>query len=223
MILSPELLVLLEQASAALRQELDYSLKPIQRIRIYKVFGSLAAEQAQRLRALLAIYAAQQVLPRWHESRPTDFRPEQLLNVALRVLHGTVPDKVALAKALAVAGVLREGNRSRIEVFFRGEPFTYRDYFVIDTALEAIVEVCGDSLFEKSAISEGTKDLDLDWWHKDTASRAAIAYAGAVSDPTGDPNKRREFWEWWLWEAIPLAWSKSISGHALPPLYPLPV
>jgi len=41
----------------------------------------------------------------------------------------------------------------------------------------------------------------------DSSFFAAAAYAGgAVWDSDSDSLKRREFWEWWLNEAVPMAW-----------------
>ncbi|MBC6454922.1 MAG: hypothetical protein GDA43_18390 [Hormoscilla sp. SP5CHS1] len=36
--------------------------------------------------------------------------------------------------------------------------------------------------------------------------RMAIAYSGSLWDPSNDASKRREFWEWWLDEAVKNAW-----------------
>ncbi|MBC6476866.1 MAG: hypothetical protein GDA56_02780 [Hormoscilla sp. GM7CHS1pb] len=36
--------------------------------------------------------------------------------------------------------------------------------------------------------------------------RIAIAYSGSQRDPSNDASKGREFWEWWLDEAVKNAW-----------------
>ena len=40
----------------------------------------------------------------------------------------------------------------------------------------------------------------------DTALWAATAYAGGIYQGKPDIIKRREFWTWWVHEAIPTAW-----------------
>jgi hypothetical protein len=54
-------------------------------------------------------------------------------------------------------------------------------------------------------------DDDGDWdegdGYRDAAGWGAYVMAGGtVDDPKADASKRREFWEWWLSEAIPAAW-----------------
>lgn len=48
--------------------------------------------------------------------------------------------------------------------------------------------------------------LDLDPYSRDATYWAAGAYAGGtVLQPASDPQRRREFWEWWLTTAVPSA------------------
>jgi len=48
-------------------------------------------------------------------------------------------------------------------------------------------------------------------WSIDTAARAAVAYAGSLTDDNADCDPRRleEFWAWWLTDAFPAAWAAS--------------
>ena len=48
--------------------------------------------------------------------------------------------------------------------------------------------------------------MDVDPYDHDSASYAAIAYSGGVAwEKDSDPQKRLEFWTWWLNYAVPAA------------------
>ena len=58
-------------------------------------------------------------------------------------------------------------------------------------------------------------DADIDPDDMDASFFAASVYAnGAVWNLESGPLLRREFWEWWLKQAVPLSWN-SISGASI--------
>src|SRR5262245_20545479 len=71
---------------------------PHERRMLYSAFGSWDTAFPQRVRAWLAVFAAQRALPVYHcnPSRfPDDDLPAQLIDTALQVLHGTAePQRV---------------------------------------------------------------------------------------------------------------------------------
>ncbi len=78
---------------------------------------------------------------------------------------------------------------------------------------EALYEVIGYSRFgfENLEDAHRVNSDSFPYLHdKAPAGFAFIAYAGTFSQGqyTFDPDQSREFWEWWLTEAIPAAWAQ---------------
>ncbi len=72
-------------------------------------------------------------------------------------------------------------------------------------AYTALCVVISDEDFDPVNID--FREQDLDPWTFDVAHHASVAYAGEVWAPTLDIHKNREFWTWWLDEAVPTAYS----------------
>lgn len=82
-----------------------------------------------------------------------------------------------------------------------------RAYYVCEAAFSALQEIIGRNFLAEAKGLECFNDDNLITAHRDSASSAVIAYAGgADTTMPGDPDKRQEFWEWWLNEAIPMAY-----------------
>ena len=72
----------------------------------------------------------------------------------------------------------------------------------------AVDTVLYDSDFESLGVSE--KILSPEDW--DASFYASIAHCGAATwEETGDNDKRKKFWVWYLNEAIPYAWDTEIA------------
>lgn len=87
----------------------------------------------------------------------------------------------------------------------------WREYFIKWGIQEALYEALTwrRYLFDIDSITEDTDDLTRAYNHeKAPAGKALLAYAGMFqkSNFHFDKNKLREFWKWWLAEAIPEAW-----------------
>jgi hypothetical protein len=74
-------------------------------------------------------------------------------------------------------------------------------------AVQAMSEVLGADPFHAVSLRNTATDAELDPTASDTARWAAAAYSGT------DKRRRGEFWQWWLCEAVPLAWN---SGAGTP-------
>lgn len=85
-----------------------------------------------------------------------------------------------------------------------------RAQMALQAALDAVENALGHPRFEfdgvDEIITEQTTEDNIDPWSSDAARDAAAAYAGPVWEPSSDREKRREFWTWWLREAVPAAW-----------------
>jgi|GEM_PF-980021 len=211
----------IEKALIALQIHPQQTLMPIERLAIYDAFGFRSNLQEQRVRAYLALITAQRVLPLWQVAFPSDDMPKRMLVLAEGVLRRTVDTEVA-AREMADAWYHHPQSGDSEEYVL------WHIYCAGEAALNAVSEALGknplaeriqdytsanhkDPIYIKDA--ETITDNDLVYGVADTASSAAIAYAGRIDggdgyliDSPSDPEKRREFWEWWLTEAIPQAW-----------------
>jgi hypothetical protein len=147
------------------------------------------------------------------QTLPDDFPfPGYLLEMAMTVLHRTsdaelvrVEHKLALYRdMLDNGGIESLGlNREAADAWL--------------AANEALFEALGSYRISREPepyeeIDEEA-DADIDPWSSDTARWAVNSYAGGGSDEDSNLAKRKEFWEWWLREAIPAAWK---AGYTRP-------
>lgn len=163
------------------------------------IWAALGArdEGGRRRRAILGIEAVGQVLPEWERVWPRDRMPHQLLAQAAAVLDGSA-DR---------ARALDDLNRA----------FTALDNLVISSrekipagvgygAARALATALDDEVFDPSTVRLERTDADVDPYEHDPGYLAAVVRAGGPPwDPDSSSTRRREFWEWWLREAVPAA------------------
>jgi hypothetical protein len=151
----------------------------------------------KRRRARLALVSAQHVHDVWRRRRSDDDLPGTALALAAGLLDdpdaaGEHSDDVGRLWAQVDAVPAEAGDRSWLLVGY--------------AAVAALRTALFDEAFSASLIDLEASDLELDPYTADAAFWAAGAYAsGPPMDPASDPDRRREFWEWWLTEAVPEA------------------
>jgi hypothetical protein len=225
----------IEDAYATLTKHPQHALLPIYRARVYAALGAVHYPEepldphAHRTRVTLDLLTVQRVLPIWQAQRPDFPWPQRLLEMAEGVLNGSVSMEAARAEADAVWALLEEGEdtyKGEVEeeaeedsngvseeeaaseiAKFKG--VSASALLVCDAAVETLFVASGLFQFDSPDFTEEMTDADVDPWSSDTAKWASTAYAGAVWDPSSDPVMRKEFWEWWLTEAVPRAWQAS--------------
>jgi len=130
---------------------------------------------------------------------------EQLLSLAEVALRDEVQREVvqkefeaAFAQLEALGTIRGEPSPEEISAFF---------------AVSAAVSALGNCSHKREPLFGRELDVDsanhdLDPYEYDTAGWAAVAYAHGYGnwDLPLDPEKSKEFWEWWLLEAIPQSW-----------------
>lgn len=197
----PELVKVIEQARTAVRDDVEHALKPYLRRQIYDAFA--LGSKAREVRARLEIMTARKTLPFWQEVWPENKLPHDLLQCATEVLEGVSRAELVTPKVSAAWLELEEiGAQSLGEVESQA-------FFAGQAALEAALHAIGEDRWKGIELSKEDEDADLDPWSSDTASWAAAAWAGPFWEGKSDANRRREFWLWWLSEAIPRAWQKT--------------
>ena len=201
MLLPSQVQQAIDRAAEAMMLHPAHALHPLYRRDIYTAFGPTNEMRCRLSRGWLAVITARHVLPLWQQAQPNDDLPEHLLDIAKGVLQGIVAARTAESQA----GEAWEWLEKRGQI---GEALTLdsKAFYAAEAAVEALFEVSGREPFDEVIIDQSTTDSDLDPWCSDSALYAAAAYAGPVWDATSDSEKRREFWEWWLGEAVPTAW-----------------
>jgi hypothetical protein len=183
------------------------ALLPYFRWTIYQALGPLNTLQTRFMRVRLALLSARKVQHVWQEEQPGDTQVQRLISLAQKVLRDEVLPEVGRAQAedasdrvAALAVESEEPGKTKVSI---------RAQSAMLAAIEALFEASGTYTFCTAYNHEGETDVDLDPWSSDAALYAAVALSGAVWNVAQDHDKRREFWEWWLLEAIPSLYSES--------------
>jgi hypothetical protein len=91
-------------------------------------------------------------------------------------------------------------------LLYKGEHFA--SIYVGFAAANTVTTALNDERFHPLNIEDHLLDDDLDPYQWDASFYAAGAYAGGFTWEEGSSVvRRREFWEWYLDEAVPLAWN----------------
>jgi hypothetical protein len=229
--------LLTKEALAIMRSDPQHNLPPIRRHEIYQVMNDATTINPPALnfiRGKLGLLTAQYVLPIWQNISPIWTYSEEEIkkwNLSLEEVEQfkNLPDDNVLPERLIdmIKGLL-EGTYSLDAVLLRIKEEHISDtvgtlvleFFEVrndlplvachacETAYSALHETLGYESLGKLPELEKYTDDDLPPHLCDSATYAVIAYAGGTRKEPVDLNKRREFWEWWLTEAIPMACSK---------------
>jgi len=190
---------IIERARQAVIGDPQHNLTPFYRGLIYSLFGPFDKEKSRFPLGKLAIIAVEKVLPIWENQWPTDKRPHDLLANAKHVLAGLISTKEGRLMAEAAFDQTAEWMGTLDEANGNKEPLAAS--IVLAAAVECLFEASGVHTF--SGINPAKTEADLDPWSTDTAGWAASSYAGPWYDSASDPKRRREFWDWWITEAVP--------------------
>jgi hypothetical protein len=189
---------IIEQALIAVRAHPQHDLELGYRQAIWAALEAPTdgTEEAKNIgrkrRLLLAILSAKHVLPIWEKMRPDDTIPHNLLTKAERSLFEKVE---SLLDDFSVFATYMN-NINYEPAVMAGESAA----MTLSTAL-------WDEKFDPANIDYNLTNADLDPDYSDAALLASVAYAnGSIWEPSSDPEKRCKFWEWWLTEAVPMAW-----------------
>lgn len=191
-------------AYTAMLEHPRHELLPFYRRGIYNSIGPRSHTQTRRVRTMLDLLTARRVLPLWQKERPNDPWAERLLATSEGVLLGKVTVEEARAEGDEAWNQWEAMDTDPEQPNY--EDFSIHTFGAISAAIEALFAASRRCRFDGGLITNQDTDANIDPWSSDTAKWASTAYAGAVWESDSDPIKRKEFWEWWLLEAIPEAW-----------------
>jgi hypothetical protein len=150
-----------------------------------------------RRRVALSQLAVRHVLPLWDAEHPDDDGPHRMLALADRLVRGEADPQAARREQDAFAVEVQDLDDEDLRPGYVGDA-------AVDTVSTARIDY-GPEDFEPDRLDE---QLDADQW--DASYYAALASAGKgprePGDTTETQSKRRDFWRWYLTEAVPAAY-----------------
>ncbi len=198
----PNIEQLLAESKKALADNSEGHLRLPYRRRIWRAYGPVRVENSRAViseglmrRANLARLCAEHVLPIWREGFPEDDRPQWMLDAVRQYLTGRLSFDVAYdAKSNfwgKLEGLMCEGKR-------------FNSIYAGFAAVNAITTALKDEYFGLPQNEETELDDDLDPYGWDASFLSSLAFAGGAAwEPQSSVGKRREFWQWYLKEAVP--------------------
>jgi hypothetical protein len=188
----------IEQAYESMIYHPRFALAHIHRRSIYQQLQLPEVKHGQLARKWLAIITARRVLPVWQHTRPHDNLAIHVLTIAERVCNQEIQIEIAQEEA----GKYWE----ELEQLGNGAIRPYHGFFAGQACIQALFEVLGRDPFEGiELLPDEFKHSDLDPWCSDTAIWAEVALTDPGPFVDSDDFKRKEFWTWWLKDAIPMA------------------
>lgn len=216
MALPEELHRLSVEALASMRMDLQHRLAPARRLAIYRLLGENDAQpEFRKTRGWLGLLSARRVLPIWHELRPVWVHspdrfpeggqlPDRLLSITRNILRGSMDLKRAWQETNDLWHFMENRNRA---VFVRRAEVPNKAYYAADASFRALHESFCVEFLQHTAELEWTSDEYIQDDERDAAACAVLAEAGGADAGPLDLSRRESFWEWWLTEAIPTAWT----------------
>ncbi len=217
--------MLIRDTVQAIRQHPSHQFLPAVRRAFY---DSLSPDPpfAMQAEGWLAVIAARRVLPLFKNAIPDEHSPEELLELAEALLRNQADRASArtrIAEEHYIAGNLwgyafMEEDEMPVNVMFAGW-----------AAHRAVQEAYGTKpltrlgqfyMFKGNAedkqVISGKEWTDLEAAPSGQGDAASCAAMAVSCDSAGrcDPEKLREFWEWWLIDAVPLAWESAMKTTA---------
>lgn len=169
-----------------------------ERRRVRELFGDPGYRTEDRTpgrRRRFALHRAcvERVLPVWRAARPDGHRPDRMVELAQELMDGTIS---------------RDATRSEWEHFDVDLNAHSMDLggrvYGAGQASAALIAAGGD-YGDETPLEDDDHDLDPDSLEASFLGSIAVASLSGESDDD-DPQARREYWRWYLEEAVPAAY-----------------
>lgn len=202
----PVLNSLIREATTALRGDKNGCLVLPLRKRLWAGLGPrmVGKKRAQdytgwHRRVRLAVLCVEKTLPVWDKVQPANPLPREVLALiqayqAKQVRPGVLLKRLQAAwRRMEVLGV---ETKSGVEVL------------VGSASIRAGYVALGDEDFDSDASKAAELDQNRDPYDLDAGFYAAAAFSGDMYGGTeANVAKRRQFWRWYLKNAVPIAWA----------------
>lgn len=195
-----ELRAALQDAEEALDGSETGDLPLAHRRRVWQALGEGTegyGSAGHRRRTMLDLITVEHVKPIWNAAYPSDGAVDEVLDGARQVLEGT--------RSAQWAYGLKGGAWTEF-INRMGEDHRFAAGYVGSAACAALFTAAHDKTYSDLAPDTDDYDLDVEDW--DASFMAAMAAAGDdEADSAESQGATREFWQWYLREAVPAAWT----------------
>jgi Immunity protein Imm5 len=190
---------MIEEGLLLVHAEPQHDLKLGFRCRLLSAFdeinGPTRSRSGHSKRVKLATLSVEKVLPLWDSCFPSDRSPYLALELAKKLLAGTISATAATRET------------SRLWAHCDDLIFDHQDdvnpIMVGYGAVQALREALSETHFGCENTNDESTDFDIDPYDTDSSCFAATAYAGGAPwESSSDKQKRLEFWTWWLTSAV---------------------
>jgi hypothetical protein len=188
----------LVQAFNRMNHDPKHLLPPIYRSAVYQAL--IASPGGARALSFLAIITAHRVLPVWERAFPADLTAQRMMGLAGRVMAGRVDLRMA-------DEAMEEASQQLSHLWSKSDlsPTLEQSFYAGDAALNALATALGwgDFVFLREHVWEETDtDDDVGSDDADTALLARMALTHGQWEDCFDVAKSREFWVWWVTDAV---------------------
>jgi hypothetical protein len=228
-----------QEALQSVRSNVKHDFNWQLRQGLYETLDTVCQLGIKRTRGWLALIAAENVFPIFMSVASNDLNssnlyPQKLLRMAKGILEGSVNQEEA-AQLLEDAyhssdiwGSINDDDdfdfaanyaaiaayKALLEVSSDRDQFSFAKSYAKRTRHSGIVFFGGQAPTEGWITGESFTDFD--WAQQiasgDTAGTAAVAFSRRSGSNHRDAKKLKDFWEWWLLEALPWAWKKGCES-----------
>jgi hypothetical protein len=184
-----------EEGLSLVENDPRHDLKAGFRSRLLSYFDEMSGAIGRRRRTSLAILTVEKVLPLWASVFPENDTPRRALDLAANLVTGVISSAVA------------QSEMGRFWTYCDDLSWRHADkqnaIMVCYGACQAIREALSEKHFGSEGLNDDSTDMDVDPYDHDSCFCAMIAYSGGPSwNRRSDPQKRLEFWTWWLTSAV---------------------
>ncbi|MDJ1505333.1 Imm5 family immunity protein [Xanthocytophaga agilis] len=216
--LNTQLTALIEKGFSCIESHPCHHLESGIREAIYLALGAHHDPIAHKRRRLLAQQAINKVAPLWYTTWPQDTLLMPLLDRFIRYKERRVVEKNEFLYTQL------DEDWERMSAFADNtwiqDPLHRKHRFAESMVGLTVVLATELVLFDSFVTSEESflpqKDEEIDLMENELHFYAAFAYAGGPPFPmhyfgTGSPEKYKDYWTWWLQEALPYAWKEGMN------------
>ncbi|MEZ2277234.1 MAG: Imm5 family immunity protein [Microcoleus sp.] len=174
-------------------------LSPSFRGKLYKIINNFCGSPSQNahlIRARLELNCAWKVLENWEACELTNDSARKILEMAEEFLRGECDKKtLETTKNFFYTEVENLMNNGQ-------------EYFIAAYAGFACISAVNTVLYDVTLDTLGKPDIEIDPDYWTACFSACLSYCGGATweEGVGDDLKRREFWEWFLNDAVPALW-----------------